>query len=92
MNDKFYECPGCGHKMTNTEKKCPYCGTSNPIYIDPEEEARKAAAEASERAAANAAAIHEEERKHHISVPIVILLFIFCWPLAIVYVIVKSIA
>ncbi len=29
---KNYECPNCGNDMNDTEEKCRYCGTANPIY------------------------------------------------------------
>lgn len=93
MDSKFIECPNCGHNWINTEKVCKYCGTANPNF--------KTAPNISDTLSKirfNDSFINPNnkqdnnkttvERKNNFSILLLILLFIFCWPLAIIYLVI----
>lgn len=77
------ECPNCGAQMDKGDKCCKYCGTANPNYKAPyyKSEGNKIA-----DAINNGA---EELKKKNVNIVVAILLFVFCWPIGVIYLIVK---
>jgi len=75
---KRCECPNCGYTMTSNDKFCPYCGTANVEYIDPNkiDLVNKSFSE-------NKEAFDRNKKDFSIGI-FVLLLFIF-WPAAIIY-------
>lgn len=78
------ECPNCGATINDSQKCCKYCGTENanfkalkdfqPVKSDLENVVKKSA---------------NQVKKANINIFVFILLLIFCWPIALVYLFVK---
>ncbi|MCR5706605.1 MAG: hypothetical protein K6G48_07405 [Acholeplasmatales bacterium] len=76
------ECPNCGAMMDVHDKCCKYCGSANPNYKAP----YYAKANDLNNVIKNST---DELKKADINIVVLVLLFIFCWPAAVVYLIVK---
>ena len=85
MNE-FIECPNCGYVLNKSDKCCKYCGTKNPNYVEKPVVVNNQPAEQSSKI--QTATIKTDAK---ISIPLFIVLLIFCWPVAIIYLILKSI-
>ena len=85
MNE-FIECPNCGYDLNKGDRECKYCGTKNPHYV--EKPAPIFHAQSHTETVTTATPAKNDSK---ISIPIFILLLIFCWPVAIVYLVLKSI-
>ena len=85
---KEYECPGCGNIVPDTDKCCKYCGSNNPNYVKPFSKIIFGDNSSSSSSSTSSSA-HEldEPSKRKFSVGIFILLLIFCWPGALIYLI-----
>ena len=86
MNE-FIECPNCGYVLNKSEKSCKYCGTKNSNYVE------KPAPIIFSQPTQSSDSIQTSTIKTNskISVPVLVVLLIFCWPIAIVYLVLKSI-
>lgn len=80
-----HECRGCGNMMSEKEEKCKYCGSSNPNYVAPKFSIFSSPA--TQNSSTDVEPVEESSGKK-MSVGIFILLLIFCWPGAIIYLIV----
>ena len=79
MNQKFVECPNCGHNWTDAEKVCKYCGSANPNYKEPS-------------VISNVLSDFNNDssntlKKNNFSVVLFVILMVFCWPIGIIYLI-----
>ena len=79
MNQKFVECPNCGHNWTDAEKVCKYCGSANPNYKEPS-------------VISNVLSDFNNDssnnlKKNNFSVVLFVILLVFCWPIGIIYLI-----
>ncbi len=79
------ECPNCGAKLDSSMLCCPYCGSENENYIRPQKEVNITRLNPILSEKKKTAPTLKKPR---ISIGILILLFIFCWPAAIIYLIV----
>ena len=86
MNE-FIECPNCGYVLNKSESTCKYCGTKNSNYVE------KPAPFVFKRPSQSSDNIQTSTKKSDskISVGVLVVLLIFCWPVAIVYLVLKSI-
>ena len=85
---KEYECPGCGNIVPDTDKCCKYCGSNNPNYVKPISKIIFGDTPSSSSTSSSAStSSYDVESKKKFSVGIFILLLIFCWPGAIIYLI-----
>ena len=79
MDQKFVECPNCGHNWTDAEKVCKYCGSANPNYKEPS-------------VISNVLSDFNNDssnnlKKNNFSVVLFVILMVFCWPIGIIYLI-----
>jgi len=79
MNQKFVECPNCGHNWTDAEKVCKYCGSANPNYKEPS-------------VISNVLSDFNNDssnnlKKNNFSIVLFVILMVFCWPIGIIYLI-----
>ena len=84
---KDYECPGCGNIVPDTDKCCKYCGSNNPNYVKPISKIIFGDSSSSSSSSNTSSSANEVLSKKKFSVGIFILLLIFCWPGAIIYLI-----
>ena len=80
MNQKFVECPNCGHNWTDAEKVCKYCGSANPNYKEPSVISNVLSDFNSNDSSNNL-------KKNNFSVILFVILMVFCWPIGIIYLI-----
>ena len=76
------ECPNCGSLFAKNEFECKYCGTRNERYIKP-------AIEQPKEIVVNSNADGVRKKGFGFFV-FILLLLIFCWPVAIIYVLIDS--
>lgn len=79
-----HECPNCGYIWSKNEKNCKYCGTINPTFVTPPTTPTFFSQSTNND-------MSTVQNKSNFSVGIFILLLIFCWPAAIVYLIIKNV-
>ncbi len=77
------ECPNCGYDFASNDRVCPYCGTSNPLYVAPATQAPVANPTPS-----YVPPTQQKKKEQGVNWVIFILLLIFIWPAAIVYLLV----
>lgn len=82
------ECPNCGNAMLENEKECKYCGQPNPIYRAPSPV--KSFIEQQTKSFTETHHNYNEPEEKDFSMGIFILLLIFFWPAALVYVFIKK--
>lgn len=94
--EKVNECPNCGATFGNDEKACKYCGTINPNYV-PKKEFGKAGSifESFKQGVNQNSSVNKYAPKKGFNVSninwfIAVLLFIFVWPIGIIYILVKG--
>ena len=87
---KDFECPNCGAQMDKNDICCKYCGTSNPNYIKPQSSGFFTSSPSSTASSYSHTSSSSSKKSGGPSVGVAILLFIFCWPIAVIYLIVKS--
>lgn len=84
-------CPNCGATMTTSDKYCKYCGSANPNYVKP-------ASLSSFFSSASSSSSQPSSSRDNSSIKldyskfnwvVFIVLFIFFWPAAIIYLIVN---
>ena len=85
-----YECPGCGNIITEGEECCKYCGNANPIYVTPRR-SFFTPTPTSDTTANPQASVPVVPRKKFSGLLFIILL-IFFWPGAIIYLIIYAIS
>lgn len=90
-----HECPNCGSILDLKEPICPYCGAPNPFYDGSTSSKKSSKPEppAYRPTPVVEKTNYESGTKQPVSfsVALLIILFIFFWPAAIVYIIVKAI-
>lgn len=84
------ECPNCGATMNANERHCKYCGTANPRFIE-KKSVFKSSSTDNFRESLKTAVTSTENRVANAEINWVtaILLLIFCWPIGLIYIIVK---
>lgn len=83
------ECPNCGYAFSASDAKCPYCGTANPDYVPTEKPAAARPASPTQNYVSNPGSKQTPAKKKEPNWIIFIILLIICWPIAIVYLLVK---
>ena len=92
MSSKL-ECPNCGYQLNQAERVCKYCGSlnSNFIQVNQRESNRQMPAILSQNNNNQSNTNNNSSSKNNnFGCLIFVLLLIFCWPAAIVYLIVKG--
>ena len=84
-----HECPNCGYVLGEHDKKCKYCGTTNPEYVEPKQNTSFIPMQTSQPAygSVQTSNTNEAERTSKFSVGLFILLIFLFWPAAIIYLI-----
>jgi uncharacterized membrane protein YvbJ len=77
------ECPNCGYSMTKNEPNCKYCGSINPLYKKPFYPTSPS------NNTSNTQQPNSSDDDKNINWVIFVVLLIFCWPVAVVYLLVK---
>ena len=85
MNE-FIECPNCGYVLNKSDNCCKYSEKKNPNYVEKPVVVNNQPTEQSSKI--QTATIKTDAK---ISIPLFIVLLIFCWPVAIIYLVLKSI-
>jgi len=89
-------CNSCGGSLTSSEQTCKYCGAPNPSYVAPTAQRRRIFARGGYRS--TTAPSYTPPRTESRSTPaakksvnwfMFVLLLIFFWPAAIVYLIIR---
>ncbi len=81
-NNEIHECPNCGYNFSQSDKVCPYCGTSNVNF--------KGLQGPKKNVVKNQPIKINEMEAKGFNVVIFILLFVFFWPAAIIYAVVTA--
>ena len=80
------ECPNCGYQFSSRDAKCPYCGTANPNYSSIFNTAKNDSS--SDTNSAYKSTVTNNQKDTKFSLLLFIVLLIFFWPLAIIYLVV----
>lgn len=92
MLENIIECVGCGASLSNEFKFCQYCQRINPLY---EETKSKYDNSLNSNESINIESTLEpeiiiEEDKKGFSIIVFILLLIFCFPIALIYLVIST--
>ena len=93
-----YECPNCGYDLNQSERECKYCGSLNQNcvavnHVVPQRNTPSILNQTNNNNQANQGNTNTSTPKQNsFGCLIFVLLLIFCWPAAIVYLIVKGLA
>ena len=82
---EFIECPNCGYVLNKEDKVCKYCGTKNPNFVEKTSPIVQQLTQT-----VNTIQTSTTGTDSKISIPVLVLLLIFCWPVAIIYLVLKS--
>ena len=83
-------CRHCHNQISRFDVDvCPYCGTANPDYVPTEKPAAARPASPTQNYLSNATSNQTPAKKKEPNWIIFIILLIICWPIAIVYLLVK---
>lgn len=80
------ECPNCGYQFSSRDAKCPYCGTANPNYSSIFNAAKNDSS--SDTNSAYKSTVTNNQKDTKFSLLLFIVLLIFFWPIAIIYLVV----
>ena len=92
------ECPNCGYQLNQAERVCKYCGSPNSSFVMvPQRESNRQVPSIlnqnySNQSNSNSNNSTNTTQKKDFGCLIFVLLLIFFWPAAIVYLIVKGFA
>ena len=89
-----HECPNCGSILDLKEPTCPYCGAPNPYYEGSAPSKKPKYEPPAPRPQTTVPQQNPQapvKQPVSFSVAVFIILLIFFWPAAIIYIIVKSI-
>lgn len=85
------ECHNCGATLVSTEKYCKYCGSLNPNYVEKKIISKPASFNEVQQSVSNTAnKINDTLKEKKINWVLAILLFIFVWPIGLIYIVVKA--
>ena len=85
-----FECRNCGAALSSNEKYCKYCGSVNPNYVQQKIVSKPAPfLEAKEEINKAIVSVDAVGKRKNINWVLAIILLIFCWPIAIIYIVVK---
>ncbi len=87
MSDVKNECPNCGYDWSKNEKYCKYCGTSNPTFVEPKKAPTFNFLQPNNTNDSNEEKSNDGNNvsQTKFSVVAFIILLIFFWPAAIIY-------
>ena len=80
------ECPNCGYQFSSRDAKCPYCGTANPNYSSIFNSSKNDSS--SDTNSAYKSTVTNNQKDTKFSLLLFIVLLIFFWPIAIIYLVV----
>ncbi|MFA6800530.1 MAG: hypothetical protein WCR19_00320 [Acholeplasmataceae bacterium] len=81
------QCKSCGYSLSDKQKECPYCGTKNDSYKEPEEKKYQYQNNQYQNTTTSTSS---DKKDDGVDVCVLIVLIIVFWPAAIIYAIVKS--
>ncbi|MCR4698313.1 MAG: zinc ribbon domain-containing protein [Bacilli bacterium] len=90
-----FECPNCGNIVPESDRCCKYCGTANPNFSNPKKgfnnitSTLNSTFRSSNNSSSSSSASSAKSKKQF-SVGIFVLLLIFFWPAAIIYLLVTT--
>ncbi|MBR6288406.1 MAG: hypothetical protein IKR19_03660 [Acholeplasmatales bacterium] len=93
-----YECPNCGYDLNQSERECKYCGSLNQNFVAvnhvvPQRNTPSILNQTNNNNQSNQGNTKTSTpQQNSFGCLIFVLLLIFCWPAAIVYLIVKGLA
>lgn len=91
MSNKI-ECPNCGYVLNNSEKKCKYCGSLNQnfVAVNSPAVAQRQIIQYNNQNNIPQNRNTVPQKKNNFSILIFVILLIFFWPAALIYVLLKA--
>lgn len=90
MADNRYECPNCGNLMKPNESSCRYCGSGNPSYKSIWVDNFFNGFTSSQPKSQNATSSESKSGgASNVNWLLAIILLICCWPIGLIYIVLK---